>query len=390
MPQPSEECARNEFAQGLLDPADRDPEAARRVDDWLELQRQLCFEPVLACRLLECMRGDPAAVLSSRGVPGRLGVEPRAAERRTLTRLGATLVPCTAGAYPAPLRALPDPPLLLGVRGEASALARSAVAIVGARAATTYGTSLAYELGAELARAGLVVVSGLARGVDAAAHRGALAAGGKTVAVLACGLDRIYPPEHRDLALRIAGQGAVASELPLGAEPRRVHFPMRNRIISGLCLGVVVVEARARSGSLITARHALDQGRDVLAVPGPVTAPTSAGPNALLRDGARPVLEVGDVLEQIGWMGGATACGAPAAPRQRRAWTPDERRVLDRLRDAPATRDELVRTLGLAAGELAALLSVLELDGALVEDRDGRLRLRPGGFPRTATGRKRG
>jgi DNA processing protein len=243
------------------------------------------------------------------------------------------------------------------------------VAFVGARAASVAGLVVARRLARELASAGVVIVSGLARGIDAAAHEGALEAGGRTVAVQACGPERVYPAAHRGLARRIvAAAGAVVTELPPGTPPLPVHFPLRNRLISGLSLAVVVVEARERSGSLITARHALDQGIDVFAVPGSIDAPTCRGSNRLLRDGAWPLLEAKDVLEGIGWR------GAPAAPTPPAPVASSLRPVLAALRRAPASRDDLARALGRPVEALAADLLALELDGRIAEDRDGRFR----------------
>lgn len=202
------------------------------------------------------------------------------------------------GAYPPALAAIPDPPAVLWLRGTLEAC-ETAVAVVGSRAATPQGVEVGFTLGEGLARAGLVVVSGLARGVDSAAHRGALHAGGRTIAVLGSGADVIYPPEHKRLAAEIAESGAIVSECPPGAPPLAWHFPRRNRIISGLSLGVVVVEAAIGSGSLITARAALEQGRTVMAVPGGVLSGRSRGAHALIKDGARVVEDVGDVLEEL-------------------------------------------------------------------------------------------
>jgi DNA processing protein len=288
---------------------------------------------------------------------------------RTLARAGAVAVPFPSPAYPPRLATLADPPPLLLVRGEVAALAGPAVAIVGSRAASAYGIAAARSLAAGLAQAGIVVVSGLARGIDAAAHRAALEAGGRTVAVQACGPELVYPPEHRALAGRIAAQGALVSELPPGSPPLAQHFPLRNRLISGLSDALVVVEARERSGSLISARHALDQGIDVLAVPGPIDSPTSAGTNRLLRDGAAPALGPEDVLEALG----------RAAPQGERAAAESEPAdpVLAALRHEPATRDELARRLALEPERLALALLEHELEGRVVEDRDGRLRARP-------------
>lgn len=213
-------------------------------------------------------------------------------------RHGATIVTLEDADYPKLLREIADPPLALYSRGSLPA-EEVVVAIVGSRHASLYGMQTAERLGYELALRGITVVSGLARGVDSASHRGALEAGGRTVAVLGSGLANLYPPEHRELADQIAGQGAVISEYPMEATPEPYHFPRRNRIISGLSLGVVVVEAAARSGALITAGCALEQGREVFAVPGPITTPTSQGTHHLLKDGAQLVMSVEDILEEL-------------------------------------------------------------------------------------------
>ncbi len=202
-------------------------------------------------------------------------------------------------AYPPLLAAIADPPNPLYLRGDAAALRHPHVAIVGSRQATRAGRDTAVRFASALARAGFGVVSGLAYGIDAAAHDGALAADGLTIAALGTGVDICYPARHRALAERIAARGALVSELPPGTPPQRLHFPRRNRIISGLCLGVLVVEASLRSGSLITARLALEQGREVFAVPGPVSSPLSRGCHALIRDGAVLVESADDVLAEL-------------------------------------------------------------------------------------------
>jgi len=262
--------------------------------------------------------------------------------------------------YPALLRAIPDPPPVLWLRGEAppALLARPSVAIVGARACSSYGRSVARTLGRELAAAGLVVVSGLARGIDGEAHRGALDAGGITVAVLGCGIDRDYPAAHRDLAGRIAERGLIVSEYEPGIEPAPWRFPARNRIIAGLCLATVVVEARERSGALITADFALEDGREVMAVPGEITSAVSAGSNALLRLGATPVTAAADVLEAYGI---EIVAEAPEAPGGLAG------RLLAYLAESPASIDELARASGIAPGEVAAALIELELAGWISE-----------------------
>lgn len=280
--------------------------------------------------------------------------------RADLAVRGLRFVARSEGAYPARLRSIHDPPPGLFVRGAAplELLDRTAVAVVGARACSAYGAAVAFELGRELARAGVLVVSGLARGVDAAAHRGALEAG-ETVAVLGCGVDRDYPRAHAALAAAIAMRGLIVSEYPPGVEPLPWRFPARNRIVSGLCDATVVVEARERSGALITADLALDEGREVLAVPGEITSLLSSGTNALLRLGATPVTSVDDVLSAVGV--------ARAARVERTALEPRLEAVRAAVADAPAAADDVVRRTGLAPGAAAAALAELELLGLVVQ-----------------------
>ncbi|MEK6275787.1 MAG: DNA-processing protein DprA [Actinomycetota bacterium] len=262
--------------------------------------------------------------------------------------------------FPALLRAIHDPPAGLFVRGaaEVDLLGRAAVGIVGARSCSPYGAQVARMLGRELAAAGLVVVSGLARGIDGEAHRGALDAGGTTVAVLGCGIDRDYPASHAQLAAGIRATGLAVSEYAPGVEPAPWRFPARNRIIAGLCAAAVVVEARERSGALITADLALEEGREVLAVPGEITSALSRGSNDLLRLGATPLLGSADVLELYG------LAPAEAAPVD---LSEPADTVLVRLRDGPASADELARATGLEAGALSSALTELELAGVAVE-----------------------
>jgi DNA processing protein len=292
-----------------------------------------------------------------------------AAYRRELDAGGYRWVARDAGGFPPLLRAIHDPPGGIFVRGGAdlALLARASVAVVGARACSAYGGSVARMLGRELAAAGVVVVSGLARGVDAEAHRGALDAG-STVAVLGCGIDRDYPRSHASLAAAIAVRGLIVSEYPPGVEPAPWRFPARNRIVAGLTRATVVVEARERSGALITADLALDEGRDVLAVPGEITSHLSRGTNHLLRLGAVPVTGVADVLRVLGV--------EPAAERE----TPELEGRLERVRalvaDAPATADELAASLGDGVHATTAALAELELLD-VVEEVDGVYRVRP-------------
>ena len=271
--------------------------------------------------------------------------------------------------YPPLLRQIADPPIVLWTRGDASLLSRPAVAVVGARAATPAGLEAARRLGRDLAAAGLVVVSGLARGVDGAAHQGALDADGLTVAILGSGLDVVYPSEHRALAARIAAGGVLASELPPGAPPLGHHFPLRNRIISGLSKAVVVIEASLKSGSLITARAALEQGRDVLAVPGGIASGRYRGSHGLIKDGARLVESVEDVLEEIGWP-------LPARPpRQDGKSFGSSKLSVGLTRGEPCSVDELARRTGRPAADLLSELSVLEVEGRVA-------RVAGGGFVR--------
>jgi DNA processing protein len=277
---------------------------------------------------------------------------------------GVTLLPQGDPGYPAPLAEIPDPPCLLYCRGALAPGDPLAIAIVGSRRCTPYGLRIAERLAAALARVGLTVVSGLARGIDAAAHRGALKAGGRTIAVLANGLAQVYPPEHEDLARDIAGAGALLSEMPMRQVPLAGLFPQRNRLISGLSLGVVVVEATPRSGSLSTARHALEQNREVFAVPGPVDSLSSQGCHRLIRDGARLVETVDDILEELGPLVREVRPAAEETPVRHPAelmLSDQERSLLGRLGDEPRGVDDLITQTGLTAAQVLATLSVLEM-----------------------------
>jgi DNA processing protein len=279
--------------------------------------------------------------------------ERRFDERSYLERLAANghrFLPRSSADFPPLLRAIHDPPAGVFLRGgsEPEVLSRQAVAIVGARACSGYGASVARSLGRELAAAGLVVVSGLARGIDAEVHRGALEADGTTVAVLGCGIDRDYPAAHTELARRVADAGLIVSEYAPGVEPAPWRFPARNRIVAGLCAATVVVEARERSGALITADLALEEGREVFAVPGEITSSLSVGTNALLKLGAAPLTSATDVLDSF---------GLELEPEH------GERSSLLEL--LPASADELVRKTGLGADEVARALVELELAGSV-------------------------
>jgi DNA processing protein len=296
---------------------------------------------------LATLRADAAAAIAR-------------AEARALTAIawGDT-------AYPAALTTIPDPPPVLWTRGQAAALNGLSVAIVGSRAATPYALSVAAQLAGDLAARGVVVVSGLARGVDSAAHRGALAAGGLTVGVLGSGADVIYPREHGALAAEIDVRGAVISELVPGTPPTPFFFPLRNRIISGLARAVVVVEANQKSGSLITARCALDQGRDVLAVPGNVLTGRNRGAHALLRDGAKIVESADDILEELG------LCAQNSAEVRTPGASGDP--VLACLMPGePCDLDAIAERSGLGPTALLPRLFELELQGAIARVGGGR------------------
>ena len=266
--------------------------------------------------------------------------------------------------FPPRLRAIFDPPKALHLRGAGlpELLSRRAVAVVGARACSPYGAQVARMLGRDLAAAALVVVSGLARGVDGQAHRGALEAGGLTVAVLGCGIDRDYPASHAHLSRRIEEGGLVVSEYEPGIEPAPWRFPARNRIIAGLSEAVVVVEARERSGALITADFALEEGREVFVVPGEITAALSAGTNALLKLGAAPLTSPQDVLDALGI--------EPPEPEPPPSVSPLAAQVLELVREVPSGADELTARGVLDAGAVSVALTELELAG-LVSAADG-------------------
>jgi DNA processing protein len=322
-----------------------------------------------AARVYKALGGDRRQTIDAARVAAALGDsdervrQARLQAVRAITAASgvADLLPITDPRYPERLRHIPDPPVVLWVTGAADALQGALVAVIGSRYPTSAGLMVARHLSTELARAGLTVVSGLARGIDAAAHQGALDAGGRTVAVLGNGLDIVYPSENRRLAAGVRGAGAMVTEFPPGTPPHARHFPLRNRIISGLSQAVVVVEASERSGTLITARAALDQGRDVLAVPGSVLSGRYRGCHALIKDGARLVETVDDILEELG------------RPRPLRpAVSAGDKPLLPKyLEDAlpvgdPVAVDELAAATGRAAAECLRDLALLEVAGAVV------------------------
>jgi len=349
--------------------------------DWLRLIRAENVGPITFFRLLD-QYGSAAAALKGlpdlarrggRSQPLRIPTKADAEQERTACeRAGVRMLAACEPDYPEALAAIDDRPPLLFVLGHVHLLRRPAVAVIGARNASANGRRFAQLLARDLSAAGLTVVSGLARGIDAAAHEGALAGG--TVAVLAGGVDVIYPEENNTLYHRVIAEGAAISETPVGAQPQARHFPRRNRLISGLSLGVVVVEAALKSGSLITARFALDQGREVLAVPGSPLDPRSQGTNILIREGATLIQSAADVLQALAHLirpeasepAGGAPVGAPAAPTPRIEEAELARArllVLESLSPSPVPIDELVRGCQLSAAMVQTVVLELELAG---------------------------
>lgn len=377
------------FAEDAADFATLAPpmDAAAQLD-WLRLIRSRRVGPTTFRRLLAEHGSARAALLALNDVAAAAGVtnyQPcpvgvAQAEMRAAHRLGAKLLCMGDANYPASLGAIPDAPPLLWALGDVALLARPLIAMVGARNASSLGTRMARNLAQDLAEAGFAVVSGLARGIDTAAHQGALAAG--TIAAMAGGLDVIYPPENAKLAADIAARGLCLSEMPPGERPQARHFPARNRIVAGLAQTVIVVEAAAKSGSLITARMALDYGREVMAVPGHPFDARAAGCNMLIRDGAPLIRGVDDIIAAIGTPAplpvpkrshalanipptpAPTTCGSPAALNSA---------ILNLLSTTPVDEDSLIRDLSRPAPEVMAAILTLELQGAITRSAGGRV-----------------
>lgn len=276
--------------------------------------------------------------------------------------------------YPELLKQIPDPPSMLYVQGDVSLLSQWQIALVGSRNPSASGRDTSYEFSRYLAGGGITITSGLAMGIDAAAHQGALAAGGKTIAVIGTGLDRVYPAKHRDLAHDIAKNGTIVSEFPLGTPPRAENFPRRNRIISGLSLGTLVVEAAIRSGSLITARMALEQGREVFAIPGSIHNPLARGCHQLIREGAKLVETANDILEELGAMAGVQAF--VEAEQSQSALSSeldsDYQMLFKYLGYDPIQIDDLIERCELTADAVSSMLLLLELQGEIESLPGGR------------------
>jgi DNA processing protein len=317
---------------------------------------------------------------TARNIKDFRGLQRARAEIDRAAREGVSIVTVKDSAYPERLRRIYDYPPLLYIKGTL-APEDIPVAVVGSRNASPYGRFVTERLCRELALRGVTVVSGLARGIDTCAHRGALAGRGRTIAVMGCGIDVIYPLDNRKLHGEIVSNGAVVTEFPFGTEPDRPHFPARNRIISGMSLGVLIVEAGEKSGSLITARCALEQGREVFAVPGSIDLPGSRGTNSLLRQGAKLVERVEDILEEIlpqlehrpaspqrDTSGPASMQAAQTPPASsREALTEKESRLLGFITEKPLDADTIINRSGLAAAEVLAGLLSLELKGHIVQ-----------------------
>ncbi len=351
--------------------------------------------PVNLRRLLDEFDDDPCAVLAgdAKALERVKGVGPAisgtivhwaekfdlAREEERIARAKAVFVTCRDEHYPPALREIYDPPIGLYQRGDYT-FGRPGFAIVGSRKTTLYGQKVARTLAAELTRAGFCIVSGLARGIDTHAHEGALEAGGPTVGVLGTGMDIIYPPENLDLYRRTAANGAVVSEFPFGRRADRQSFAMRNRIVAGMSQGVVVIESDVAGGSMITARFAGEQGRQLFAVPGRIDQPTSAGCHQLIRDGATLVTCVDDILAEFSYLDGLKpqpiAAKGAADPDDGPPVTPTEQRVLACFAGgAQLSPDEIVGLIGVSISEANTALMMLELQRRLAKRTDGRYEL---------------
>ena len=348
------------------------------LESWQRLNSAPGIGPVLFRQLVKRFGSPKRALTASmaelcslanidekraRAILGASEVPLKGEWRSLLKELGATILTYQDPGYPQRLLTIYDYPPLLYVRGRLSEADELAVAVVGSRRASSYGRKVAQNIAAGLAQRGVTVISGLARGVDSVAHRGALAVGGRTVAVLGSGIDVIYPAENKALAGQIVQNGAVMSEFPPGSGPEAGHFPRRNRIISGLSMGVVVVEAGVRSGALLTARFALDQNREVFAVPGNIDFAGSQGPHHLIQDGAKLVRNVQDILDELPVPGRTEHAGLPV--RSMPSLSADEEKLLDVVTDQPAAVDDLIARSGLQPAETLVLLLSLEMKGLI-------------------------
>ena len=376
---------------------------------WLKVARAPALDGRRLLELLPTVTSVEALLALPAGALRQLGLEPAtvdalktpdpqllAEDLAWLERDGAQLLPIDHEDYPALLRRIPDPPPVLFLRGDPAVLWQPQLAIVGSRNPTRSGREHAKDFAAALSRSGLTITSGAAAGIDASAHEGALAAGGQTIAVLGTGPDLVYPSRHDALLDAIARQGVVVSEFPPGTPPRKGNFPRRNRIISGLALGVLVVEAALASGSLITARLAGEQGREVFALPGSLHNPMARGCHRLIKQGARLVESTEDIVSELSAMAGelagalerrlATDAGGPAAgegpsgpaPGLELLEDPEYRALWQALDHDPVSQDRLVERTGLDARALSSMLLMMELQGLVTTEVGGRVARAPG------------
>ncbi|MGB5438571.1 MAG: DNA-processing protein DprA [Gammaproteobacteria bacterium] len=361
-------------------------QSADTLSDWLALCQASGTGTATIHRLLESFSTPANALKASNGQLLQLGLKQtaidalRKPEQRSIARdlewaEGADnhIITCHDQAYPPLLLEIPDPPPLLYVHGSVSLLSEPQLAMVGSRNPSSSGEQTAVDFARHLASAGLVITSGLALGIDAASHQGALDVNAPTIAVMGTGLDRVYPARHRDLARQIAGQGSLVSEFPIGTSPRPENFPQRNRIISGLSLGTLVIEAAIRSGSLISARYAMEQGREVFAIPGSIHNPLARGCHHLIRQGAKLVETAEDVIDELGSLAGA--CTPPSATAQastRPQQLGDEYlQLLDAIGFDPTSVDQLVERSRLTPAEVSSMLLQLELSGYIASSPGG-------------------
>jgi DNA processing protein len=356
------------------------------LEYWLALHRVKGLGPATFHKLIEQFR-DPRTVLETKPAYGATVGISEAVLRHLRTpdwegverdlawvaRTGNHIITLHDADYPALLREIHDPPPLLFVRGDISVLSEPQLAVVGSRNPTPAGRQTAEDFSCHLAGAGLVITSGLALGIDAASHEGALRAKGRSIAVMGTGLDRVYPARHRELAHELAVRGALVSEFPTGTTPLPENFPRRNRIISGLSHGTLVVEAAQRSGSLITARCAGEQGREVFAIPGSIHNPLSRGCHRLIREGAKLVETAQDILEELGPPSGASqlhqSSGTAEEPP---ALAPEYGQLLDLMGYDPTTVDHLVESSGLTPAAVSSMLLILELRGYIASSAGGK------------------
>ncbi len=356
------------------------------ISSYLHLHLTAGVGPTIFRQLLQtfgsasaALKADRSALACVEGI-GRIRADGIVSARRQVdvdkelslvAKAGVDLLCWDSPSYPVGLKNIYDPPPILYVDGELQPEDATAIAIVGTRRPSRYGLEQAERFAAALARAGFTIVSGLARGIDSAAHHGALKAGGRTIAVQGCGLGRVFPPENADLYRAITVQGAVISEFPMLAEPLSENFPRRNRIISGLSLGVLIIEGPLRSGAMITARTAAEQGREVFALPGRVDNLAAGGTNQLIRDGACLIRSLEDILDELGDLGQTMRIGTdhddqpPAAPALPANLSDAEKAILTAATDEPMTVDEFCAATELAAGQVSSALTMLQLKGLI-------------------------